>query len=110
VVHAIAHIHVKPPSLTKQRFVAGGAAVIPVAGGVVLGIRLPFHNHAPQQLAIRLAFHQEAANQLRGEDLSWAGEKGFRDILGGRVGYGSGLKAGDNVLIKSSARTSKKRK
>jgi len=28
----------------------------------------------------------------------------------GLVGYGSGLKAGDNALIKSSARTSKKRK
>ena len=37
MVNAIAHIHIKPPSLTKQGFVAGGAAAIAVAGGVVLG-------------------------------------------------------------------------
>jgi len=76
-VNAIADIDVKAPRLTKQRFVAGSAAAIPVAGGLLLGIRLPFHNHAPQQLAIRLAFHQEAANQLRGDLLSGAGEEGL---------------------------------
>jgi predicted ribosomally synthesized peptide with nif11-like leader len=60
VVNAIAHIHIKPPRLAEERFVAGGAAAMPVAGGVVLGIRLRFHNHTPQQLTIRLAFHQQA--------------------------------------------------
>jgi hypothetical protein len=28
-----------------------------VAGGLLLRIRLGFHNHAPEQLAIGLAFH-----------------------------------------------------
>ena len=51
VVSAIAHIHIKPPRLTEQGFVAGGAAAMPEAGRVVLGIRLCFHNDAPQQLA-----------------------------------------------------------
>jgi len=95
VVHAIAHIHVKPPSLTKQRFVAGGAAVIPVAGGVVLRIRLRLHNHAPQQLAIRLALHQQAADQLGGNELGGAGEQGWGEmvweLLGRRGGCGSGF-------------------
>jgi hypothetical protein len=36
VVNAIAHIHIKPPRLTKQRPVAGAAAAIAVASGVVL--------------------------------------------------------------------------
>jgi len=56
VVDAIAHIHVKPPRLTKQGFVAGAAAAIAVAGGLLLGIRIRFHNHAPQQLALGVAF------------------------------------------------------
>jgi len=38
---------------------AGSAAAVAVAGGLLLGIRLRFHNHAPQQLAIGLAFHQQ---------------------------------------------------
>ena len=42
---------IKVRRLTKERFIAGGAAAVPVAGGVVLGIRFRFHNHAPQQLA-----------------------------------------------------------
>jgi len=49
-MNAIAHIHVKESRLTKQRFVAGGAAAVAVAGGFLLRIRLRFHNHAPQQL------------------------------------------------------------
>jgi len=42
-----------------------GAAVA-VAGGLLLGIRLRFHHHAPQQLPIGLAFHQQAADELEG--------------------------------------------
>ena len=33
VVFPIAHIHIKPPRLTKQGFVAGSAAAIAVASG-----------------------------------------------------------------------------
>ena len=91
VVNAVAHIHVKPPRLTKQGFVAGGAAAVAVAGGVVLRIRLRFHNHTPQQLAIRLALHQQAADQIGGDDLGGAGEEGLGEVLDGRGGYGSGL-------------------
>ena len=90
-MNAITHIHIKPPSLPKQGFIAGGAAAIAVAGGVVLGIRLRFHNHAPQQLAIRLALHQQAADELGGNLLGGAGEEGVGEVLGGRGGYGSGL-------------------
>ena len=84
VVNAIAHIHVKPPRLTKERFVAGATAAVAVIGGVVLRIRLGFHNHAPEQLAIRLAFHQQAANQLRCNHLGRAGEEAVGQVLGGR--------------------------
>ena len=75
VVDAIAHIHIKPSRLPKQGFVAGAAAAIPVAGGVVLGIRLRFHNHPPKQLATCLALHQQAADQLGGNLLGRATEE-----------------------------------
>ena len=76
VVNAIAHIDLKPPWLTKERFVARGAAAIAVAGGVVLGICLGFHHHTPEQAAACLAFHQLAANQLRGNNLRWTAAEG----------------------------------
>jgi hypothetical protein len=91
VVDAVAHIDVKTPRLTKQGFVAGGAAAVAVAGRLLLGIRLRFHNHAPEQLTIRLAFHQQAADELRCHDLSGAAEEGLGEVLGRRGGYGSGL-------------------
>ena len=66
-----------------------------MTSGIVLGIGLCFHNHAPQQTSIRLAFHQPAANQLRGNDLRWTAEEGVGqgwEILGNELGgYGSGL-------------------
>jgi multisubunit Na+/H+ antiporter MnhG subunit len=79
VVDAIAHIDVKTPRLSKERFVAGGAAAIAVAGGIVLGIRLRFHDHTPAQTSILLAFHQTATNQLRSHHLSRAAEEGIRE-------------------------------
>ena len=87
----MAHIHVKPPRLTKERFVAGATAAVPVTGGVVLGIRLRFHNRAPQEVAIGLAFHQQAADEVGGNQLGRAGEEGVRERLGKGGGYGSGL-------------------
>jgi hypothetical protein len=93
VVDAIAHIHIKLPRLTKERLVTGCAAAIAVASGFVLGIRLGFHNHAPQQAAVLLAFHQQATNQVGGDQLGRAGEEGLGESweeLGGRGGYGSG--------------------
>ena len=91
MVNAIAHIHVKPPRLTKERFVAGGAAAIAVTGGVVLRIRLRFHNHAPQKVARGLTFHQQASDEVGGDMLGGAGEEGLGEVLGGLGGYGSGL-------------------
>ena len=91
VVDAIAHVDIKPPSLPKQGFVAGAAAAIPVAGGVVLGIRLRFHNHPPKQLATCLALHQQAADQLRRHFFCGAAEKDSwqrREVLDGRGSYG----------------------
>ena len=93
-MNAIAHIHVETTRLTKQVFVAGCAASVTVTGGVALAIRLRFHKYAPQQLAIGLALYQQAANQLRGDDLGWAGEEGLGEgweVAGGRGGYGSCL-------------------
>jgi hypothetical protein len=91
VVNAIAHIHIETPRLTKQRFVAGGAAPVPVAAWLLLAIRLRFHIHAPQQLAIGLGFHQEATDQLRCHHLSGAGEEGWEEGWEVVYGYGSGF-------------------
>jgi len=94
-MNAIADIHIETPWLTKQGFVAGGAAAVAVAGGLLLGIRLRFHHHAPQQLPSGLAFHQQAADQLGGDLLGGASEEGWGEmvweLLGGRGGYGSGF-------------------
>ena len=60
----------------QQGFVAGGAAAVAACGGIVLGIRLRFHHHTPEQAAFCLAFHQPAANQRRGNDLCWTAEEG----------------------------------
>jgi hypothetical protein len=91
VVNAIAHVDIKPPRLAKQGFVARGAAAMTVAGGLALAIRLRFHNHAPQQLTRGLAPHKQAADELGGELLGGAGEKGLGKVLGERGGYGSGF-------------------
>jgi len=77
VVNAIARIDIEASRLTKQGFVAGGAAAIPVAGGLLLGMRLLIRHQAPQQLAIGLALHQQAADELGRDQLGWAGEEGF---------------------------------
>ena len=91
VVNAIAHIDIKPPWLTKQRFVAGGAAPVPVAGRLALAIRLCFHNHAPEQLPSGLALHQQAADELGGNQLCGAGEEALGEVVGKRGGYRCGL-------------------
>ena len=71
-----------------------------MAGGVVLGIRLRFHDHAPEQAAVVLAFHQPATHQVRSHHFCWAAEEGLAkgwEILGdGLGGYVSGW--GDNLL------------
>ena len=95
MVNAVAHIHIKPAWLTKQRFVARAAAAIAVASGVALGIRLRFHHHAPGQLAIGLALHQQAADEVGGDQLRRASKEGFgqgwESFGDGRGGYGSGF-------------------
>ena len=91
VVDAITHIHVKPPRLSKQGFVARAAAAVAVAGGVALAIRLRFHNHAPEQLPSGLALHQQAADELGGNQLCGAGEEALGEVVGEAGGYGSGL-------------------
>ena len=47
-----------------------------MAGGLILGIRLRFHNHTPEQAAIVLEFYQPAAHQIGGNDFRWAAEEG----------------------------------
>jgi len=92
VVNAIAHIDVKASRLTKQGLVAGGAAALAVAGGLLLGIRLRFHHHAPQQLPSGLAFHQQATDELGGDQLGGArrriGEEGLWGCCQGVVAMG----------------------
>ena len=67
-----------------------------MTSGVVLGIRLRFHHHTPEQAAVCLAFQQPAANQLRGNDLRWTAEEGLGqgcEIVGDGVGgYENGYK------------------
>jgi len=91
-VNAIAHIDVKASRLTKQGLVAGGAAALAVAGGLLLGIRLRFHHHAPQQLPSGLAFHQQATDELGGDQLGGArrriGEEGLWGCCQGVVAMG----------------------
>jgi len=86
VVNAVAHIDIKTPRLPKEGFIAGSAAAVAVTGGVVLGIRLGFHNHAPQQFAIGLALHHQAADELGGNNLSETGEEGLRECWEGLGG------------------------
>ena len=50
---------------------------VAACGGVVLGIRLGFHNHAPKLAAVCLAFHQQATNEVGGDQLGRTGEKGW---------------------------------
>jgi len=97
VVNAIAHVDVEASRLPKQGFVAGRAAAVAVAGGLILGIRLRFHHHAPQQLPSGLAFHQQAADQLGCNLLGGASEEALGEVLGEGGGYGSGLGAGRSM-------------
>ena len=64
--------------------------------GIVLGIRLCFNDHAPEQAAVVLAFHQPAAHKIRANHFVRAAEEGAGqswEVLGnGRGGYGSGFK------------------
>ena len=90
MVDAVAHINIEKPWLTKQGFVAGAAVPMPVAGRLVFGIRLRFHNYAPQQLAIGLAPHQQAADEVGCNLLGGAGEEGLGESWELRYGYGSG--------------------
>jgi hypothetical protein len=90
VVNAIAHNHIKKPRLTKERFAAGAAAAMPMAGRLLLRIRLRFHNHAPKQAAVLLAFHQQAPDQLGGIDLGRASKEGLEEGWEGFYGFGSG--------------------
>ena len=65
-----------------------------MASGVVLGLRLGFHHHTPEQAAVLLAFHQQAADEVVGDQLSAAEEEAAGEswgVLGGRGGYGFGL-------------------
>ena len=72
MVNAVAHIDVKTPCLTKELFFAQGTAVVAVAGGVVLGIRLGFQHHTPKQAAVLLAFQQQATDAVGADQLGSA--------------------------------------
>jgi hypothetical protein len=65
-----------------------GPPAVAMAGGLLLGTPLRFHNHAPQQLARRLALHQQAADGLRGELFCRAGEEGLGQGWEGVAGGG----------------------
>ena len=74
-----------------------------MAGGVVLGIRLRFHNHAPQEVATLLAFHQQAADEVGGDMLGGAGKEGVRERLGKGGGYGSGYRWAVSSVLTAAA-------
>ena len=52
-----------------------------MAGGLILRIRLRFHNHAPEQAAVVLAFNEAATHQFRRHDLCRAAEKAVENWL-----------------------------
>ena len=94
MVDAVADIHIKATWRTEQGFVLGRPAPVAVAGGFILGIRLRFNDHAPEQAAVVLAFHQPATNQVRCDDFRWTAEEGLGKLLGvplGSGGYGCEL-------------------
>ena len=70
-----------------------------MAGGVILGIRLHFHNHAPQQLTRGLVFDQQAADEVGGDLLGGAGEEGLGESWEVVYGFWSSLKIEQNQAI-----------
>ena len=75
-------------------------APVAVAGGIVLGIRLCFHDHTPKQAAVVLAFYQQATDEVGGDQLGRAGEKALGEgwrVSESRGGYGSGLDGGISI-------------
>ena len=104
MVNAIAHRDIKPPRLTKQGFVARGAAAITVAGRFALAIRLRFHKYAPQQRPSGLALGQQAADELGGYPLGRASEEGLGEVLEGLGGYGGGFVWKWRVLLTGQGR------
>ena len=69
---AVGDIDVPMARRAEQGGVAFGAATKAVTGGLLLGIRLRFHHHTPQQAAVGLAFEQAAADEFRPHQLSGA--------------------------------------
>ena len=69
-----------------------------MGGGVVLGIRLCFHNHAPEQPAIRLVFRQQVTDELGGNNLCRV-EAGMGEGMGKRGGYGSGYRLDVSTVL-----------
>jgi len=68
--------------------VARSAAAVAVAGGLLLGIRLRFHQHTPQKLGTFLAFHQQTSDALGGDQLGRASKEGWREDWEGVVAMG----------------------
>ena len=91
VVDAVTDIDIKAPWRTKQGFVLGCPPPITVTSGVVLGIRLCFHNHAPKQGAVVLAFHKAAPHQVRTHLLCGAAEERERQWMQLITGYLTGF-------------------
>ena len=73
-----------------------------MTSGIVLGIGLCFHNHAPQQTSIRLAFHQPAAHQIGAHHLGWAAKEGRGQEFGNSDDDPSDL---ENTLVNFKLRS-----
>ena len=89
MVNSITHIHIETSWRTEKSFVLAGPAPIAVTCGLILGIGLGFHNHAPQQAAILLTLHQQATDEIRGDKLGRTGEKTLGERWKGDYIYGS---------------------
>jgi len=75
--------------LLSQPIVARFAAAV----GAFLGIRLRFHNHAPEQAVIGLAFHQPATDEVGGDQLGRASKTVWGRAGGCLVMDGMGMGA-----------------
>jgi len=73
-----------------------------MANRLLLGIHFIFHQHTPEQAAVCLAFHQQTTDELGGDQLGAAGEKGLGGGLEGWEGVvAMGVAIGDRIKFNS---------
>ena len=93
MVNAIAHLNIKPPRLTKERFVAGTAAAVARGRRVPPGNTPPFPQSRPTAARLRLGVSPASRQPISAGAtlLDGAGVEGVGEVVGERGGYGGGF-------------------